>query len=162
MPWAVSCCPFGASLGANLLNAALLLYTPKALPAPQALYPAEGLYPQLCCFTRTAGALHGRRLYPHRRCFTRPKAFTRSSAALHAEGFTRTAGALHGGTAALLIELPRRPVLGVLHLKAEGCQLVTNLIAGGPVLIGLCLGTQVEHHVYHLAEGLLTGGVTAS
>ena len=48
MPWAVSCCPFGASLGANLLNAALLLYpaeglyTPKALHAPQVLYPAEG------------------------------------------------------------------------------------------------------------------------
>ena len=63
MPWAVSCCPFGASLGANLLNAALLftrpkaftrrrLYTPKALHAPQVLYTAEGLYPQLCCFTR--------------------------------------------------------------------------------------------------------------
>ena len=63
MPWAVSCCPFGASLGANLLNAALLLYTraalypPKALPAPQVLYPAEGLY--------TPKALHAPQvLYP--------------------------------------------------------------------------------------------------
>ena len=72
MPWAVSCCPFGASLGANLLNAAPPLYTPKALPAPQVLYTAEGLYTQLCCFTH-------------------PKDFTRSSAALHAPQVLYTA-----------------------------------------------------------------------
>ena len=150
MPWAVSCCPFGASLGANLLNAALLFTRPKAFTRSSAALHAEG-------FTRTAGALPVRRtlpaallLYPAEGLYTRLRRFT------------RTAGALHGGSAALLIQLPRRPVLGVLYLKAQSCQLITNLVAGGPVLIGLCLGTQVEHHVYHLSEGLLTGGVTAS
>ncbi len=67
------------------------LHARRALPEPQALYPCEAHYSQLCCLTRDLVALPAALLlytpegpYPSRRLFTRAKHFARSFAALHA------------------------------------------------------------------------------
>ena len=62
----------------------------------------------------------------------------------------------------LLVQPPCDAVLGVLHLEAGGGQLVAYAVAGGPVLGGLGLGAEVEHHVNNLAVGFLARAVGAA
>ncbi len=57
----------------------------------------------------------------------------------------------------LLVKLPAESVLSVLDLKSERCKIVTDKVAGCPVLIRLCLGSLLEQHVYDLAKCFLTG-----
>ena len=62
----------------------------------------------------------------------------------------------------LLIQFPRCAVLGVLHFETGGGEFVAYAVAGGPVFVGLCLGAQVENHVYNMAEGLFAGIVVVA
>ena len=62
----------------------------------------------------------------------------------------------------LLVQLPGAAILGVLDLEAEGGELVADLVAGGPILVGLGDGTLLEEHVDNLAEGFLAAAIVAS
>ena len=46
--------------------------------------------------------------------------------------------------------------------ESGGCEVVANFVRRGPVLVGLGLGAQFEHHVHYLAEGFLAGSIARS
>ena len=62
----------------------------------------------------------------------------------------------------LLVQFPGNTIFGVLYLEACFSQGIANLVAGSPILISLCLGTQVENHIHYLAISLFTGIIVGS